>query len=372
MKIGIFLHNFSDTEINKDPGLIARGLLEAGINIFVYSYQASALAREKLPLQIISRTQARRTTFWQDSHLDTIIIYSWLSLRYTKLIAASKAGGLKVILKLDSDGHLIYPLRPSYLKVFGLDRSLKAKLIHVLRLLQYILLSRWLAKKKLKQLELCDATIIETPLAYENLVTSLRAWRRDDLIKKIIVIPNPVLEHSNLTFTKNNLITAIGRWDDRRKNASSLIAVLSQIRTDWEVKIIGQDGRALAQQIKKNNPTLKITGQEQIPHAQLLNILAPTKILFAPSLTESFNLAAAEALTRGATLCGGPLESFKYFARDNFSGCLATDFSSPALTQALEQSLKNWSNNQYSAEAIAQYWKSELGLSKICQQILNI
>jgi len=371
MTLGIFLEKFTDTEIEKDPGLIASGLARDHV-VTVFAHTSSPLAEQKFNLKRVSRTERDQASFWRNSGIQVLIIYSWLSLRYSKMIQAASQAGVKVILKLDSDGYLLFPVRPSYLRVFGLDKSLSAKLKHLIRLLEWSLFPRLISRRRIKQIETCAAAIIESPRAKENLLSSLDYWHQAGLGKKIKVIPNPIKFPALNLNAKRNRIVCIGRWDDARKNAGALVKVLSQLKTDWEINIIGHDALALGEKIKANNPDISLTTDEKLSHTEIFQRLASAKIFFAPSLAESFNLAAAEALVGGCSLVGGPLPSFQYFSDEGRSGNLASDFSVDALQTALENDLKKWTVNGYQAENIAAHWQAELNLNKISSDISQL
>lgn len=372
MNIGIYIEKFTETEIDKDPGLIALGLEQAGAKVIIFAQTCSEIAREKYTINVLDRGQREQVAYWQASGIDTLIIYSWLSLRYSNLIKAAKSAGLKVILKLDSDGHLIHPLKPSYLRVFGLDKSFKSKIKHIIRLGQWLLIPRLTSRDRVQQLQTCDAVIIETPVAKINLGESLSYWQQETLISKVVFIPNPIESLPNIPGPKENIITCIGRWDDKRKNATGLRRVFSTLKTDWQINLIGHGSNELMHKIKKDNSKLKLSADEQLPHHDIFKRLASSKIFFAPSVAESFNLAAAEALCCGCSFVGGPLPSFIYFANEGQSGSLAADFHSHALRLALENDINKWKQAEYQTEAIKTYWQQELSQVKISEQIINL
>lgn len=372
MKVGIFLTNFDDIAINKDPGQIATGLINNGINLTILANNFSSQISKKFKIQQINKQQYNKISYWKNSKIEVIIIYSWLSLRYMHMIKAAKLAGLKIILKLDSDGYLIYPLTPSYLKVFGLNKKIFSKIIHILRVAQWKFLAKTFSRYRIKQIELCNAAIIETPIAKKNIDYSLSYWNKNNLIKKIVVIPNPINGWPLNINTKKNTITCIGRWDDTRKNAKTLIKVLTKLQTNWSVNLIGYGSLHIAKKIKKNNPKLILSTDEQLDHEKIFNKLSETKIFFAPSVSESFNLAAAEALCCGCSLVGGPLPSFQYFYNNNKTGSLSVNFTPESLLETLKIDLKKWDKNIYQPKQIAAYWQNELNLKKISQQIIEL
>jgi glycosyltransferase involved in cell wall biosynthesis len=372
MKIGIFLEKFTDTEINKDPGVIIEYLQKNNISTKIFSQFASAEVMSRYNVEIINARTRNTKEYWEKANIDVLIIYSWLSLRYSKMILAAKQANLKIILKLDSDGYLMSPFYPSYLKVFGLENNILAKIKHLVRLVQWRLFGEFFSKKRLKQVEMCDAAIIESPQARLNIEISLDCFKKLFLIEKIKIIPNPVIDISTYNNEKENIITCIGRWDDNRKNSPALLRVLSNFHHDWKIIIIGKGANEIGKKIKKINNKIDIESSEKISHQEVINKLSQTKIFFSPSISESFNLSAAEALCCGCSLVGSPLPSFDYFIKNNFSGTLAEDLKAASFLKSLESDIEKWNNNLYQPSKIAEYWQYELSPNKIAKQIINL
>ncbi|MDP3836954.1 MAG: glycosyltransferase [bacterium] len=372
MRLGVFLENFTATELTKDPGLITLGLIEEGIDVKVFSHHAATEVSRIFSTSILSEAQRNEPNYWKESEIDSLIIYSWLSLRYSKMISAAKEAGVRVILKLDSDGYLIYPLKPSYLKVFGLNKGIASKMVHLVRMAQWTLFPRIISRIKIKQIQTSDAVIIETPVAADNLKKSLLFWKREDLIDKIKIIPNPVSNWPKDITTKQNIITAIGRWDDTRKNATALVRTLSGLKCDWQIHLIGNGSEKLAAQILEKNPRTNIRSSEKKPHTEVFQDLAETKILFAPSVAESYNLAVAESLCCGCSFVGGPLTSFQYFSNNGFSGRLTSDLKTESFIEALYDEINKWNSEDYDPAIIASYWQKELSPSRISRIIIDI
>lgn len=375
MPIGLFINNFFRTQSDKDPGLIAQSLTALGHEVTVYCYETETMDHfdavySGLKIKTITPLEGRSASFWQTEKLEAVLVYSWLSLRFTPLLKALKSAGDKIILKLDSDGRLLYPLRPSYLRVKGLTSSNRDKLIYLARLIQWYIFPKLISRRRLKQLTLADAVIIESPLARENLLGSLNFWKRSDLKEKIRFLPNPLspkIETSRLDSEKTNLIISIARWADKRKNATGLVKTLLAINlpADWEILLIGSGATGLLTTIKKGKPALKITAQEQVAHKDIFSYLAGAKIFFAPSITDSFNLAATEALGCGCSLAATPLESFRFFAGENQYGTIAADFQTVSLDAALSREIAKWNQGKYQPAATARYWRRELSAAKI-------
>jgi hypothetical protein len=376
MSIGLFINNFTPTEKSKDPGLIAESLVKLGQEVTLYCLKTDVTDWAGIKIKTITKTELNSPVFWAQEAAPVLIIYSWLSLRYSRLIKILEQLGKKIILKLDSDGHLIYPLAPSYLRVLGITSSLPDRLIHLLRLVQWTFLPKIISRRKIKQIARAAALIIESPLAQKNLQQSLIYWRREDLTKKIVFIPNPAaisIKNSSGDKPRENLIISIGRWSDKRKNGVKIVKVLSTLSVpNWKFLLIGAGSEKLKEKINKKNPTLKINSLEAVPHAEIPDYLKRGKIFFAPSLADSFNLAAAEALSCGLSLAVTPLESFIYFTANGRFGTTAKNFKIKNIASALKTEMTKWENNYYRPEENAVNWQKELNPEKIGRQIREL
>lgn len=366
MTIGLIITQFRTTEKSKDPGIIAASLVKLGHEVILYCLATDISHFSGVTVKTISRNELNSHVFWAAEKPTAFLIYSWLSLRYSRLIKILKEKNKIIILKLDSDGHLIYPLKPSYLRVWGLDSSLKAKFSHLLRLGQWFLFPKIISRRKIVQIARADAVIIESPLASENLKKSLASWHQENLNKKIFFIPNPLpLIPQNLNAPRENLIISVGRWHDKRKNAAGIIKTFSVLKNPgWKILLIGRGSSELKNSISKNNPNLEIRTQEFIAPEIIGEYYQQGKIFFAPSVADSFNLAAASALSYGLSLAATPLESFQYFAANGRYGTASED-----LIQALETEINKWGNNSRNPQEISAYWQSQLNPDKIGQEI---
>jgi len=385
MRIGLFINNFYNVQNDKDPGIIARSLAALGHEVTIYCFKTETINLFRtgspdsngLELKIISTAQMRSVSFWSAEKKEIILIYSWLSLRFTPLLKALKSAGVKTVLKLDSDGRLLYPFLPSYLRVAGITSTSYDKLVYALRLIQWYIFPKLISHRRLEQLTIADAVIIESPRARKNLQHSLNFWQREDLKNKIYFIPNPLdaeINTINSLNEKNNLIISIARWDDKRKNAVGLVKTLTTLAVpaDWEILLIGGGANKLLTRIIKQKPTLKITTQEQIAHQDIFSYLARAKIFLAPSLADSFNLAALEALGCGCSLAATPLESFEFFIGGGKYGTLAADSDPKNIGAALLTEIDKWQQKKYQPEIIAHYWREELGATRIGQTISDL
>ena len=378
MTIGIFIDNFFDPQKYKDPGLISESLVEIDCEVTVYCLSTNLGNFNGVKVRKISKKQAESPLFWRSEEIEIAMIYSWLSLRFSKTIKALKSSNKKIVLKLDSDGRLFSPLKPAYLRTFGKNRSPRGVLVHLLRILQWSIFLKIIDKKKIEQLAISDAAIIESPLAKNNIIYSLIHHHRADLIKKLAFIPNPIgidfikAEAGDIKNKKNTIIS-IGRWDDNQKNKNGLISVIKNSRLkNWEFIIIGKKSSIIAESVRNFVDSQRIIALEEVPHAEIFEYLKTSKIFLSPSYYESFNLAAAEALCCGCSLVGTPLESFRYFTHQEKYGTTSKSFEAGDINSALEREIINWNNGARNPLVTAEYWQEKLAPEIIAKKLVYL
>jgi glycosyltransferase involved in cell wall biosynthesis len=105
---------------------------------------------------------------------------------------------------------------------------------------------------------------------------------------------------------------------------------------------------------------------------ELARLLGESMVLFLPSRSEAFPLAAGEAVCMGCTVVGGPLEALCSMARGGFSGATATRFDEDALLTVLQRDLENWESGRYDPERIAQAWRAEFDRRRVATKILEL
>jgi glycosyltransferase involved in cell wall biosynthesis len=112
----------------------------------------------------------------------------------------------------------------------------------------------------------------------------------------------------------------------------------------------------------------RVTCAGELAYAATQEALAAARILLVPSLLESFSFVTAEALCAGASVVVTPLEPLIYLAGGGAYGSIARSFTSDALTAALLREIAVWDSGGRDVDAIAARWRSELGMSTVCDQ----
>jgi glycosyltransferase involved in cell wall biosynthesis len=383
MKLSLFFDGYKPYLEFKDPGQIILGLLEVGINTDLLAVTKTDLVNYVPPFSIVENNwnQFNSKQFWLENDSDIILAYTWLSASYTPLIEKIKSIGKKVLIKSDSDGRIGYPLPPSYLRapIFE-EATLKNLLRHVWWRMPFKSLHLKRAAQRIRQIELSDGVIIESPDALSNLNYFLTKWGRRDLIKKTHFIPNPVTPEfiNSKIDKKENIVVSVGRWDDPApKNTKMMVEVVTEFlknRYDYTSTIIGtgeEKVESLIEGVPKNiRDRIKITGF--VEHDKIKDFLLNAKMLFIPSRWESFSVAACEALCMGCSIVGTPIESLRYLSMQGFSGTIASTFKKEAILAALIQDSMKWDYDYYQPDEIADFWRGKVDRKSVAEQIANL
>jgi glycosyltransferase involved in cell wall biosynthesis len=387
MKISVFFDLYCPFHENKDPGQILLGLMETGIGAGVVTVIKKDLEnyRPKFPLTQSALKEFYNEEFWLKNISDVIIAYPLQGAFYSPLIEKMKLGGKKVLLKFDSDGRIAYPLQRHSFRIPLHERLTLRNLISDLwwRLAFKSLKRRKhekVATDTVRQIELSDGAIIESPDALSNLNFFLAAWGRRDLIRKTYFIPNPVTPEfvEGEIGKKENIAVSYGRWDDfRQKNtrvmAETVVEFLME-RRDYKFLIFGkgtEEVKNLLGEVPENvKERIEILGF--VEREKIKGLLTNAKIFFVPSRWESFSIASAEALCMGCSVVGTPLESLRYLSMQGFSGTTAPTFDRKAIFAALLQDAIKWDNGDYEPEKIAAFWRNKLDRKNIAKNVEHL
>jgi glycosyltransferase involved in cell wall biosynthesis len=387
MKISVLFGDYCPFHESKDPGQIPLGLMDSGVETDLITITKPVLKDYKPSFSVIqkSKEELLSDNFWNSLNSDVVIVY-YLWLRYpSMLLKKIKLSGKKIILKLDNDGRIAYPLQRHDHRVPLRERLSITNLVSE----AFWLISPESIKRRkhkayaeefIRQVALSTAVIIESPAALANLNYFLDAWDRSDLAQKIVFIPNPVTPDflEGQVGEKENLAIAHGRWDDYQvKNTAvmvtSAVEFLKQ-RPDWRFNVFGHGTELVKKYLEPAPPEVKrrFAVSEFVPHEEVKGKLASAKLLFIPSRWESFSLAAAEAVCSGCSVVGTPAEALQYLSNGGASGTIAADFKRKAISAALVEDAAKWDRGSYDPEKIAAYWRPKLDRKAIAKSILDL
>ena len=373
MKLGLIFDGYEPFHEYKCPGQIVAGIHDAGGEAILFTLKKQSLEGYKPPFPLIQVTRWEDLRRFQD--IPCFIVYTWISPKYNALIKLLKGMGAKVIVKADSDGRIGLSVKPK--PNFHVLRFLVAPPWWKVPLRFFYPAQRkhdWL---KVQQMRDVDALVVESPLAVSNVCAFLIHMGYADLIPKVFFIPNPVTPDiiEPPLPKKENLVVAVGRWDDwLPKNPGLLLETLGRClpkMKGWKAIIIGQGKEKLEKRISRDL-TQRVMFTGPIPHENVKDYLGRAKIFLSSSRFEGFSIAASEALALGCTLVGTPLESFSYLVRGGWSGSLATSFDAASLSGALFYESEAWNRNLRNPEEIAAFWRERLKRERVGMGYLQV
>jgi hypothetical protein len=387
MKISVFFDSYCPFHELKDPGQIPSGLIDIGTNSGVITTAKKDLENYNPKFPLVKRIlkEFYDEEFWLKNDSDTIVAYPLQGAYYSPLIEKMNQGKKKVFLKFDSDGKMAYPLERHSFRVPLNERFTIPNLIsdvwwHLASESAKRNRHANVAVETIKQIELSDGAIIESPEALTNLNYFLAAWGRTDLIRKTFFIPNPVTPEfiEGEIGKKENVAVSYGRWDDfRQKNTAVMVETVVGFlkeRKDYRFIIFG-NGTEHVKKLLKTAPEnikdrIEILGF--VEREKIKSILMNAKIFFVPSRWESFSIASAEALCEGCSIAGTPLESLHYLSMQGFSGTTASLFDKVAIFSALLQDSVKWDNYEYDPQKIADFWRPILDRKSVAKSIQKL
>lgn len=387
MNAAVFYDGYLPQHETKDPGLIALGLNRNSCRTSLVTEWKPELANQQATFPVIcaSREKLCSADFWRDVEADCVICYSWFDPYYDLIVEAIIAGGKKAIVKADTDGRLGYPVMPRYVRDSAADRmgnSLRwLRHTRVFGRLSSRFDTRYRASmpERLRQIQLSNAVLIESPKAVVNLSTFLDYWGGCELRTKLHFMPNPVAEDVVVASpkAKRDLVISVGRWMDPRKNVHAMLECSNRFLSshpDWKLRVLGEGEEIVEETVSKWAGSLqrRVEIEGQVPHGEVVELMADSRIFFAPSSSESWGMAAAEAACMGCTIVGTPLESFEYLTADGFSGTLSVGFAAKQILRALQFDVAKHAKGAYNPVEIARHWRSKLSLDQVSARIYKM
>jgi glycosyltransferase involved in cell wall biosynthesis len=233
---------------------------------------------------------------------------------------------------------------------------------------------------RIKQLELSDSVIIESPEALTKLNYFLTWWGRGDLTKKTYFVPDPVTPDfmDAPLRKKENILISYGRWEDiPQKNTVNLVSAVAEFlskRPEYSAVLFGSGKPVLEQLVgalpKDVKDRIQLLGF--VKREEITGLLAGAKMFVTASRWESFGIAAGESLCMGCSVVGTPVESFQYLVADGFSGSISGDFGRKRFLTALVEDAAQWDQGQYDPQKIADFWRPKLDRKTVAKMIAEI
>jgi glycosyltransferase involved in cell wall biosynthesis len=218
----------------------------------------------------------------------------------------------------------------------------------ILRALVVYMLPDILDKKMVRGMSQVPVFAAETPLAVARVKRFLRLYNAAPM-PRVVTIPHPANTAEMRLLPgdlKENIVMAVGRWDDAVKGWPLLLEIARRflaIRHDWKMVIVGDTpafSAKASREIASLRDRLVLTGP--LEHQQLSGWNRKAKIYLLTSHCETFNIAAAEALCCGCSVVGpAQIASVSYFIGSQ-SGTSSHLRTPDHMTDALIAEVDQW------------------------------
>lgn len=302
--------------------------------------------------------------WWRKLRLDGVILYSWGMPQYMPIARAIRTAGIPFSIHWDGGGDL----RP--------DPDLPWH-------------KKWIAHAKFRILDYLRAK----HLSYANFVTiaptvrdflcARSVYRRAHLAEKAIDSPCPVASRFRYEgHPKENLIIAIGRWDDeKQKRPRFLMETLEQFyrrgNAGTTTEIYGTITPAMQAWHAALPESVRscIFLKGYLANARLKDVYNRARVIVCSSSHESSHIVSAETLC-----CGGSVVvtnqpktlSVLHWYTSHQSGRIAEQDTPIALADALSAEIQAWENGERDPVAISARWQPHFHADTLYSAIFKL
>lgn len=368
----------------RDLGLVTLGLRALGADAWFVTF-AGEVPEEDKPLLTPSVSQASDPDWWKIQQPDAVILNTWGVPRYDGIRKAVCSLGCPVVEKLDTDGvksPRIYPAHSLRRSLVDYDRrhyiplGLRAQLYGLAKFCISLALPSTLDKRIIRCMRRVPMFAAETPLGAERVRRFFRMYSVSP-VPAVVAIPHPV-QTDYMSWSaqdlKQNRVVAVGRWHDAVKGWPLLKKVLTNflaLNPGWSATVVGPGsielGRSLAAKYAG-----RFHGAGSLLHQELAKVYCSSKIYLLCSHSETFNIAAAEALCCGCSFVGpSQIASTAYFAGKS-SGTVSHVRSPAHMLDALRTEVGEWDLGRRNPNLFSKAWREELGYQSVAQRYVDI
>ncbi len=374
-----------DKFFSRDMGLACHALRQQNIDSMVVM-PGSSEAKQHPDIIRASLEDMEHPNWWAQYNLDAVVLGAWADPQYTLIAKAIKDSGAKVIVRCDCGTQysqwqktLWQSLYENYLVVRYRDKGfLYACLFSMLKTPIYYYPGIYV-KKMIKHMSYADLIMNETPEGVYYLKSLLSHHGEINIAARVKYVPHPIANEAgySLSCKKEKRIIAVGRWDNYSKNTYMLIRTLAEVlmkHNKYEFHIFGSGESIIKKMIIRLSPaiTSRIHIHGLISNNELGLEYQKSRIFFSASRSESFGIAAAEALCCGCSIvASNHIFSFKNFASKN-SGTLAEKYTVNAMRKAIEIELSAWDNGLRDPVRISEQWCDEVSTKKMINEITRV
>ena len=372
----------------RDSGLICKGIQALGLPC--KSIMPLPTHPEDITEDLI-RTDAGnlvQSEWWKDMGASKVVLYSWAHPKYTRIAEAVRDSGAKVLINLDSSGIISPIVTPELHQDAVIGRQIRlhgqflGTLAGSLRNFAHHFYTP-IFREPGRVAHLRNATVIGC-ISSPSLIL-WRLWARTyapELAERMYLVPNPVSDYLKYdpAITKQDIVMAVGRWDDEEPKRPALlanvIAETAKRRSITEFHIYGNLGRVLPDWYNSLTPKLrkKIHLHGKVSHQEIREGFMRSRIGLCSSSHEGSHVSSAEALCAGASIVAPFRKELNamiwYVSHD--SGNLSVDDSARGLAETLLLELETWDRGERNPIEISAYWCSKLSATAVVSKIMEL
>ena len=359
-----------------DPRLLLQGFNQLGHNATIVCLSGSTPADGAVVLQV----EYRRLTdpaFWRTEGFDLVLVFTWMH-SYNDVLVAARLSGAFVVAQWDTDGN--YSARAQPMSTLRYAFFSAPPVLPRARNIWYwtkrfAYLDREYTRPIVANLQLADATVVETDPAHERVAQILRMRNASHLAAKLHVVPLPIADAFSsvdvAAMRDERLIYSVGRWKAAQKNGKLLASVLrSYLQADDQAvaMVVGRGGAALFGDV----PVSRLQTAEHLDQHDVASIAGKARVFLVTSRWEGCHIGAHEAVAAGASVVGTPIPAVQALTVNQAFGRVSRSHRKRDVLRALESEMAEWDRGGRSPGVIASYWRERLEPRAVAARLLSL
>lgn len=370
-----------NTFFSRDSGLCCISLNQIGIQSMAIMPGAYREDDDEKYLIRTSFKNLESPEWWSKLNIDGLIFYSWANQKYNPIAKAIKQANIKLFVNMDTGG-IISPTTEfatylngtltRFINKYGLFLGYPITFIKVI----ISLIPSYQDKGRIKHMEYADSIGTVSPIAAKRIKCFIEYYGREDISKKIRMIPHPVQKYCKYeNEKKEKIILCIGRWDDPVKNlelAIDIAGFITMCKPDYKVLFIGSGEEKIQHMIQQKGFDEKgILVLGKLRHIEMIEIVKISQISLCTSFSEGSHIVSEEALCCGCSVISANtpfLPAMEYYVTNN-SGQLG-DYNLESLCKTLLNEVEMWENGLRSPVEISDFWCNILHGDKVVNAMM--
>ncbi len=373
----------------RDSGLLCKGFQEIGVDCRAIMPLPEWPGDHTDDLIRTDHRNLRNPDWWRSLNGEGVVFYGWGAGKYAPIAKAIKAAGLHLVSHMDTAGMLgilngVAEYASSQWRITQGESNSRIKGANRFALkLGYAFTIGLFRNDMRRASHLRQADIIGaiSPVAVERISRICRVYGGDELARRVSLIPHPNAPYMTYdpAIPKEQLLVAVGRWDDLKiKGTSLLMETCERVLADdahLRIEIYG----TIPPAVEKWHGALADSQRDRIelagrlPNSGITRALQRARVVLCTSLREGYHTVSAESLCCGASVVGPDvpeIPSLKWFT-DGPYGRLAPR-RGDALAEAVMAELAAWDSGERDPAHLSSHWASLLHAPSVARRILEL